>query len=85
MLATYLGGEFFVLEAAWFVFGDPQSFAALVFIVLVVALAPVDVAVTFEGEDVSRDAVEEPTIVTGYHDAAGVVQDCFFKGTWAMS
>ena len=33
------------------------------FIVLIVALEPLDLTVAFEGEDVRRDAIEEPAIV----------------------
>jgi hypothetical protein len=36
---------------------------AILLVVLVVALEPLDVAVTLEGEDVGRDTVEEPAIM----------------------
>lgn len=38
---------------------------------LEVALAPVDVAVPFEGRDVRDESIEEPTIVADHADAVG--------------
>ena len=48
-----------------------QPAVAILLVILVVALEPLDVAVAFEGQDVGRDAVEEPAVVGNHHGAAG--------------
>ena len=41
----------------------PEALLAIHFVVLVVALEPLDVTVGFERQDVRRDAIEEPAIM----------------------
>ena len=59
--------------------GDAEALLALLFVGLKIAFAPVHVAVTFEGQNVRGDAVEEPAIVADDDDAAGVVENCLFQ------
>jgi len=47
-----------------------QASLAIRFIVLVVTLEPDGLRVSLEREDVRRDAVQEPAIVTDYNHAA---------------
>ncbi len=47
----------------------PQSLVPLSLVRLIIAVAPDDLAIPLEGEDVGRDPVEEPTIVAD-HDRA---------------
>ena len=49
------------------------------FVVLVVAFEPHRLAVALEGEDVRRDAIEEPAIVADHHGAAGEVEERLFE------
>ena len=60
---------------------DAESFPALVFVSLVVAFAPVNISITFKGEDMGRNSIEEPAIVTGHDNATHVVQNGFFQRT----
>ena len=48
-------------------------------VIRVIALEPFDLAVALEGEDVSRDAVEEPAIVGDHHGAAGEIEQRFLE------
>ena len=48
----------------------PQPSHLVGFVVLEIALEPFDVAAAFEGEDVGRDAVEEPAVVADEDGAA---------------
>ena len=50
------------------------------FVVGVVAFEPDYLTVAFKGEHVRGDAVQEPAVVRDDHDAAGEVEDGFFKG-----
>src|SRR3954465_12542324 len=47
---------------------------------LVVAVAPDDLAVPLEGEDVGGDPVEEPPVVADHHGAAAEVEDRLLEG-----
>src|SRR5438445_5493015 len=42
---------------------------------VVVPLEPAHAAVALEDEEMCRDAVEEPAVVTDHHDAAGEVEE----------
>src|SRR4051794_39722733 len=44
-----------------------------------IALEPLDVALALEGEDVGRDAVQEPAVVADDDRAAGVVLERFLQ------
>src|SRR6218665_1801176 len=48
-----------------------QAALLVLFVHLEVALEPFDVAVALEGQDVGRQAVQEPAIVADDHGAAG--------------
>ena len=72
--------EFFVFEAVRLVGVLAHAAFAFFFVGLEVAVADVDVAVAFEGDDVGGDAVEEPAVVADDDDAAGEVDDGFFQG-----
>ena len=61
-----------------------QATPAIRFVVLVVALEPLDVAVAFEGEDVGRDAVEEPSIVADDDRAAREVDQRILEAALGM-
>ena len=56
-----------------------QAALAVRLVVLVVALEPFDVAVALEGQDVGRDAVQEPAIVADDHGAAGEAVQRLFQ------
>ncbi len=71
--------QLLVPEAVRLVGVDAEAFAALLFVGLEVAFAPVDVAVAFEGEDVRGDAVQKPAVVADHDHAAGVVEDRLFE------
>src|SRR5690348_3726024 len=49
------------------------------FVILEVALEPLHMAVALEGEDVRRDAVEEPAIVADDDGAAGEILQRLFQ------
>src|SRR6266568_6240487 len=51
----------------------------VVLVVLEVALEPFDMAVALEGEDVGRDAVEEPAIMADDDGAAGEILQRLFE------
>ena len=72
--------EFFIAEALRFVCALADPLAALFFVGLEIAFAPVDVAVAFEGQDVRRQPVEEPAVVADDDRAAGEVGHRFFQG-----
>ena len=46
---------------------------AISLVIGVVALEPHDLAVAFEGQDMGRDAIEEPAIMGDNHGAAGKI------------
>ena len=71
--------EFLVLEAVGRIGVDAQALAALRFVNLEVAFAPVDVAVALEREDVRREAVEEPAVVAHHDGTADEVRHGFFQ------
>src|SRR6478609_6014171 len=59
------------------VLAEPAHLVLLV--VLEVALEPFDMAVAFEGQDVGRDAVEEPAIMADDDGAAGEILQSLFE------
>ena len=59
---------------------DAEAFLALGFVGLVVAVAPDDFAIAFEGEDVGGDAIEEPAVVADDDGAAAEVDQGVFQG-----
>ena len=64
-----------------FIGADTQTFSALFFIGCKVAFAPMDIPVTFEGEDMRRQTIKEPAIVANNNRTAGVVRDRFFESS----
>jgi hypothetical protein len=52
-----------ITNAMWLVGFRTQAFPLVLFVLRVVAVEPHDAAVTLEGQDVRRDAVEEPAVV----------------------
>ena len=64
-----------------------QPFAALAFIGVEVAFAPVHVAVALEGQDVGGQAVQEPAIMAHHDGATGKVRHRLFQGShrWQMA
>ena len=62
--------ELLVAEAVRLVGGEAESLLPASLVDLEVALADVDVTVSFEGDDVRRQPVEEPAIVGNHHGAA---------------
>ncbi len=58
--------QFFIPKPLRFVSAGSQAIVALVFVRLEVALAPMDVAIAFERQDVRGQPVEEPAVVA--HD-----------------
>src|SRR5689334_18002009 len=48
------------------------------FVILEVALEPLDMAVALEGEDVRRDAIEKPAVVADDHGASGEILQRLF-------
>src|SRR5262249_25511248 len=61
------------------VLAEPAHF--VLFIILEVAFKPFDMAVAFEGQDVRRDAVEEPAIMADDDRAAGEILQRLFERT----
>ena len=57
------------------------AIAALSFVGLEVSFAPVNITVTLESQNVSRDPIEEPSIVRDDHDAANEAEDRFLEGS----
>ena len=51
-----------------------QAFVAVLLVLAVIAVEPDHLTVTLEGQDVGRDAVEEPAIVADHDRAAGELE-----------
>src|SRR5437879_6803153 len=51
----------------------------VLFVVLEIAFEPLDMAVAFEGQDMGRDAVEEPAIMADDDGAAGEILQRLFE------
>ena len=75
------------LAAEWFeaagdgAFGDiTEPFFALLFVDAVVAFAPNDGSIAFEGEYMCGDAIEEPAVVADDDSAATECFESFFEG-----
>ncbi len=72
-------GQFPVLEPVRLVGGGAEASMAVFLVCLVVAFKPQDLAVAFEGENVRRDAIEEPAIVADHHRTAAEIHERFFQ------
>ena len=70
--------QFLVLEPFWLV--GAQSLAAVLLVLRVGAFEEIYLRVALEGQDVGRDAVQEPAVVGDDHGAAGEVLDTFLQG-----
>src|SRR5882724_9683605 len=57
----------------------PEAAHLVFFVVLEIALEPFDMALAFEGEDMSGDAVEEPAVMADDHGAAGKILQRLFE------
>src|SRR5690606_9755490 len=53
--------------------------ALVLFVLAVIALEELDVAVALEGQDMGRDAVEEPAVVRDHEGVAGELQQRVFQ------
>ena len=71
--------QFFVSDSLWFVRSNPQSLTSLRFVSFVISFAPVDVRVSFKGQDVCCQPVKEPAVVANDHYAPRVVEEGFLK------
>ena len=58
-----------------------MALAAAALIGFEVAFAPIQLAVAFEGENMSRESVKEPAVVAGDYDAAREIHNRFFECT----
>ena len=81
MFCVKLAMNLLVPKAVWFVGVGPEAFLAAPLINLKVSFADMDVAVPLEGNDVSRQPVEEPAVVGDHDNAAGKVRNTLFKRT----
>ena len=70
-----------LLTSVRLVSGHSQPSPSLLFVSLEIPLAPVDVAVPFERQNVRGDAIQKPAIVADHHHATGEVQDRFLQGS----
>ena len=70
-----LGVEFAIANSLGFF--DAQSLGFVHFVVAIAAFKEEHFAIAFEGEDVSADAVEEPTVVADYHGTSGKLLQTF--------
>ncbi len=68
----------YLMRCGWSAVGA-ETALLVDFVVLIVAFEPLDVAVAFEGEDVRRDAIEEPAVVRDHDGAAGEVEQRLFE------
>jgi hypothetical protein len=73
--------EFLVLDAVWGVRIRSQTLAPVYFVLLVISLEIYNLTLSFEGEDVGRDAIEEPSIVAYDHRTSTEVQHRFLEGS----
>jgi hypothetical protein len=55
-----------------------HSLATLFLVRLEIPFAPVDVAVAFEGQNVRRQAIQEPAVVADDHGAPGEIRHGLF-------
>src|SRR5688500_12081506 len=58
---------------------DAEPLDLVLLVVLEVALEPEPLGLTLVGEDVRRDAVEEPPVVAHHHGTAGELQERTFE------
>ena len=77
--------QLLILKPLWLVGGNAETFAALLFVGLVIPFAPMDVGVSFKGENMGSDSVEEPAIMADHHDTADEVQDRLFQRTQGIN
>src|SRR5688572_14506865 len=69
-VASSVPGQFPIADAVRAVRFLPQPFLPVGFVLAVVALNPHRPAVSFKGQDMGRDAVQEPAVVADHHAAA---------------
>lgn len=72
--------ELLIFESLWLVGRNSQAFLSLQFVRLKIAFAPMHIGIAFKREDMSRQSVEEPPIVTDHDHTPGIIEDGFFKG-----
>ena len=71
--------EFLVLESLWLFIAEA---ALLVFLILrICSLEEVYLRIALECEDMSRNTVEEPTVMRNYNRTSGKVLKAFLKST----
>ena len=70
--------QFLVLEPLGLV--GAEALAAVLLVFRVGPLEEIYLGVALEGQDVGRDAVQEPAVVRDDHGAAGEVLDTFLQG-----
>src|SRR3954469_3763506 len=58
---------------------DPLPPLEIFDVALIVALEPHRLRIALEGENVGRDAIEEPAIVGDYHRAGGKIDESFLE------
>src|SRR3954447_24890974 len=68
-----------VFDAVRLIGCGAEAAAAVGFVIGVIALKPLDAALALEGEDVRRDAVEEPAVVADDDRAAGIIEQRLFE------
>src|SRR5690348_11190705 len=76
----FLPRERLVADAVRLIGVDAEPLLALGLVGLVVPLAPDDLALPLEREDVGHDAVEEPAVVADDHGAAAEIQQRLLEG-----
>src|SRR4051812_26620578 len=74
-------GERLVLDAVRLVRVGTQTLLAIDFVVAEVAFEPPHLAVTFEGQNVGSNAIEEPTIMARHQYTTRKRQQGFFQGS----
>ena len=72
-------GEGAVFDAVGAVGVGTQSLVSEFFVDLVGSFAPDDLAVSFEGQDVRREPIEEPAIVADDHGTTREIVETFFQ------
>ena len=58
---------------------NAQAALLVFFVIREIALEPLDMAIALEGQDVRRDAIEEPAIVADDDGAAGIILERLFE------
>ena len=68
-----------VLDAVWLVGTDPEPALTVGFVVLEIAFEPFDMRLTFKGEHVGGDAIEEPAVMADDHGTTGKIFERRFQ------